>query len=48
METASFCGGVRRKRYRGQLEIAPENLYYSTVKKLNKACLLNFLTAKKN
>ncbi len=25
MRTASFCGGVRHKRYSGQLEIAPEN-----------------------
>ncbi len=25
METASFCGGVRHKRYSGQQEIAPEN-----------------------
>ena len=25
METASFCGGVRRKRYSGQQEIASRN-----------------------
>jgi len=23
METASFCGGVRHKRYSGQQELAP-------------------------
>lgn len=26
MEAASFCAGVRHKRYSGQQEIAPENL----------------------
>ena len=25
METASFCAGVRHKRYSGQQEIAPKN-----------------------
>jgi len=25
MGAASFCGGVRHKRYSGQQEIAPEN-----------------------
>jgi len=27
MEATSFCGGVRRKRYSGQQEIAPKNYY---------------------
>ena len=27
METASFCAGVRHKRYSGQQEIAPKNNY---------------------
>jgi hypothetical protein len=35
METASFCGGVRHKRYSGQLEIAPENFNIET---LHKRC----------
>jgi hypothetical protein len=28
MEAASFCGGVRHKRYSGQPELAPENNNY--------------------
>jgi hypothetical protein len=48
MGAASFCGGVRHKRYSGQLEIAPEN-FYSLLKKLNlKLNNLNFLMVKKN
>ena len=28
MGAASFCGGVRHKRYSGQQETAPEKLHY--------------------
>jgi len=31
METASSCGGVRHKRYSGQLEIAPEKQYKNVI-----------------
>jgi hypothetical protein len=48
MGAASFCGGVRHKRYSGQLEIAPENFYSLIIKKLNVILNnLNFLMVKK-
>jgi hypothetical protein len=32
METASFCAGVRHKRYSGQQEIAPEKYTHKKLK----------------